>query len=304
MILTTSPSISRRHFLASTGIAIGAMAIAPRFLFGQEGGIVNFARAGAAKADITVQPLRRNISALMGSGGNIAVLPGSDGKLLVDAGFIPSRPKISDALSKISADPLKHLINTHWHFDHTDGNDWLHSEGATIIAHENTRKHLSESTHVEGWNFTFPPAPAGAIPTEVVKDSRKLHLNGTTIALEYYGPCHTDSDISVHFEEADVFHTGDTLWNGAYPFIDYSTGGSIDDKTIVIPGHGPVGDKSKLIEFRDTISIIRDKVVALKKQGKSAEEVVAAKPTAQWDATRGGLFISGEFLTRLVYQGV
>src|SRR5215470_7878548 len=112
MTLTTSSSVSRRHFLASTGIAIGAMAVAPRFLFAQEGGIVNFARGGAAKADIIVQPLRRNISALMGSGGNIAVLPGADGKLLVDAGFIPSRPKISDALAKISADPLKHLINT------------------------------------------------------------------------------------------------------------------------------------------------------------------------------------------------
>src|SRR5262249_9133399 len=161
----------------------------------------------------------------------------------------------------------KHLINTHWHTDHTNGNAWLHSVGAAITAHENTRKHLSVATRVEGWSFTFPAAPAGALPAKVFKTSYEMRVNDTHIAMKYYGPAHTDSDISVYFTEADVFHAGDTWWNGVYPFIDYSTGGSIDGAiraaeanlaavdgmTIVIPGHGPVGEKSDLVEFRDML---------------------------------------------------
>jgi glyoxylase-like metal-dependent hydrolase (beta-lactamase superfamily II) len=194
----------------------------------------------------------------------------------------------------------------------------MHSAGATITAHENTRKHLSTSTRVEGWNFTFPASPAGAIPTDVFKAEKTIHLNGVTIALKHYGPAHTDGDISAYFTEADVFHTGDTWWNGHYPFIDYSTGGSVDgmikaaeanlamvtDKTIVIPGHGPVGNKSQLIEYRDVLAAIRDRVAALKGEGKSLNEIVAAKPTAAYDAKFGKGFVNGEFFTKLVYKGV
>jgi glyoxylase-like metal-dependent hydrolase (beta-lactamase superfamily II) len=222
------PIISRRRFLASTSMATTVALMAPRHLFAQDEGIVQTARKTAASATITVQKLRGNVSVLMGAGGNIAVLPGRDGKLLIDAGFVGARPKITDALASISSDPIKHLINTHWHFDHTDGNEWLHSAGAAILAQENTRRYLSTTTRVEGWNFTFPPAPAGAIPTGVFDDERTVHLNGATIALKHYAPAHTDSDISVHFTDADILHVADTFWNGYYPFIDYSTGGSID----------------------------------------------------------------------------
>ena len=215
--------ISRRSFLASTTAATTVALMAPRQLFAQNDGLVQTARKTAAQATVTVQKLRGNISVLMGAGGNIAVLPGRDGKLLVDAGFAGARPKVTSALASISSDPIKHLINTHWHFDHTDGNEWLHSAGAAILAHANTRTHLANTTRVKGWNFTFPPAPSGAIPREVFDDERTVKLNGTTIALKYYGPAHTDSDISVHFTDADVFHVGDTFWNGYYPFIDYST---------------------------------------------------------------------------------
>jgi glyoxylase-like metal-dependent hydrolase (beta-lactamase superfamily II) len=202
--------------------------LVPRQILAQDDGLVQMARRSASSGNITVQKLRGNISVLMGAGGNIAVLPGPDGKLLIDAGFAGSRPKITEALASISSDPIKQLINTHWHFDHTDGNEWLHAAGAAILAHTNTKKRLSTTTRVEGWNFTFPPAPAGAIPADVFDDERTLKLNGTSIALKYYGPAHTDSDISVYFTDADVFHVGDTFWNGYYPFIDYSTGGSID----------------------------------------------------------------------------
>ena len=160
--------------------------------------------------------------------------------------------------------------------------------------------------------------PQGALPTKVFKTDEKLHLNGTTMELKYYPPAHTDSDVSVAFVDAEILHVGDTFWNGHFPFIDYNTGGSIDgavraaeanvakvtDKTIVIPGHGPVGNRSQLIEFRDMLISVREKVTALKKEGKSLGEVLAAKPTAAYDAKWGGFVIDGEKFTSLVYQGV
>ena len=275
-------------------------------------------RNAAATANINVTKLRSNVSVLEGSGGNIVVLTGRDGKVLVDAGITASRSQITEALATLSNDPVKHLINTHWHFDHTDGNEWLHSIGAEITAHENTRKHLSVTTRVEDWNFTFPPAPAAALPTKLFNSEQTLHLNGATLALKYYPPAHTDSDISVHFTDADIIHVADTLWNGHFPFIDYSTGGSIDgmiraaeenvaratDETIVIPGHGPIGNKSHLIEFRDMLVAVREKIAVLKKHGKSRDEVVAAKPTADYDAKWGGFVINGDFFAKLVYAGV
>jgi glyoxylase-like metal-dependent hydrolase (beta-lactamase superfamily II) len=311
-------SISRRRFLTSSGLATTVALLAPRQLFAQGDGLVETARKTAAAATITVYVLRGNVSVLMGAGGNIAVLPGRDGKLLIDAGFAAARPKITEALASISSDPVKHLINTHWHFDHTDGNGWLHSAGAAILAHENTRKHLSTTTRVEGWNFTFPPSPAGGIPAAVFQDERTVHLNGATIALKHYAPAHTDSDIYAHFTDADILHVADTFWNGYYPFIDYSTGGSIDgmirateanlakvtDKMIVIPGHGAVGDKSQLTFYRDLLVTVRDKVATLKKQGRSLDEIVAAKPTAATDAKWGGGFMSPAMFIGLVFEGV
>jgi len=275
-------------------------------------------RNAAATSKINVTKLRGNVSVLEGSGGNIVVLTGRDGKVLVDAGITASRLQITEALANLSDDPIKHLINTHWHFDHTDGNEWLHSIGAEITAHENTRKHLATTTRVEDWNFTFPAAPAGALPTKLLNSEQTLHLNGATLALKYYQSAHTDSDISVYFTDADIIDVADTFWNGHFPFIDYSTGGSFDgmiraaeanvagvtDKTIVIPGHGPIGNKSQLIEFRDMLVSVRNKVSTLKKEGKSLEEVVAAKPTADYDAKWGGFVVDGIFFTRLVYAGV
>ena len=256
---------------------------------------------------------------LEGSGGNVAVLTGPDGKVLIDAGIAVSRPQMTKALADLGADPITHLINTHWHFDHTNGNAWLNAAGAKIIAQDNTRKYLSQVQRVEDWDYNFLALPAGGIPSEVFAAERNLKLNGSTIALKYYGPAHTDSDISVTFAEADIMHVGDTFWNGIYPFIDYSTGGSIDgmiaacdanlavasDKTVIIPGHGqPVSNKAELKEWRDMLVAVRDNVAALKKQGRSRDEMVAAKPTAAFDAKFGNFVIDPGFFTRLVYEGV
>jgi glyoxylase-like metal-dependent hydrolase (beta-lactamase superfamily II) len=223
--------MSRRGFClcclaATTSISCRGW-LSPGEAYAEARNIVDLIRNDAATAPITVHKLRRNVRVLEGSGGNVAVLTGSDGKVLIDAGITASRPRIEEALASLSRDPIKHLINTHWHFDHADANEWLHAEGASILAHENTRRNLLSAQRVEDWDFNFPPSPSGAIPTEVFSNDKKVELNGSTLALKHYEPAHTDGDISVVFTEADILHTGDTFWNGIYPFIDYSTGGSI-----------------------------------------------------------------------------
>jgi glyoxylase-like metal-dependent hydrolase (beta-lactamase superfamily II) len=310
--------ISRRKFLAAAGLTFAGACLAPKNLFAEEDHLVRDAFREAAIAKIRVQALRRNISVLLGPGGNIAVLTGPDGNLVVDAEIATARPNVSTALASVNKDPIKQLINTHWHFDHAGGNAWLHEAGASILAQENTRKHLSKDTRVEGWHYTFPAMPAGALPSTVFGEDYALHANDSTLVMKHYLPAHTDSDIDVHFLEADILHVGDTFWNRNYPFIDYSTGGSIDgqiraaeanlakvtDQMLVIPGHGEVSGKADLVLFRDVLAGIREKVATLKKQGKSLEEVIAAKPSAQTDQEWGNGFINPARFLGLVYQGV
>ena len=322
MPLSKQNLLSRRSFCLCClgGAAYTATGwLTPRHAFAEARGIVSLIKDSAAVSPIVTHKLRNDISVLEGSGGSIAVLTGSDGKVLIDAGIGVSRAQITKALADLGPDPITHLINTHWHFDHADGNTWLHSVGAKIIAQENTRKHLSEIQRVEDWDYNFLPPSSGGIPSEVFASEHSLKLNGTTIRLKHYGAAHTDSYNSVHFAEADVLHVADTYWNGIYPFIDYSTGGGIDgmiaacnanlaattDSTIIIPGHGhPVSNKAELTGFRDMLVAIRENVAALKKQGRSRDETVAAKPTAAFDAKFGNFVIDPGFFTRLVYQGV
>ncbi|WP_406858568.1 MBL fold metallo-hydrolase [Alsobacter sp. KACC 23698] len=314
---------SRRSFCLCC-IGAGAWARSGRWLgpdevFAQARNIVDSIRAAAAETPITVHKLRGGVSVLEGSGGNIAVLAGADGAVLIDAGITASRRRILDAVSGLSPTPVRLLINTHWHFDHADGNAWIRQEGASILAHENTRSHLAKAQRVEDWNFDFPQAPQAALPDEVFSDSKAVTINGSTLALKHYGPAHTDSDISVLFPEANVLHTGDTYWNGVYPFIDYSTGGGIagtiaaaetnlalvGTDTIVLPGHGPgISDKAGLRAFRDMLVSIRDEVANLKARGRSLDETIAAKPTAHFDAQWGQYAVGPALFTKLVYMGV
>jgi glyoxylase-like metal-dependent hydrolase (beta-lactamase superfamily II) len=323
MSVTQQHTLSRRSFCTCCAAAAGLAAtggwLSPSQAYAKARNIVDLIRDEAAKAPIKVHKLRGNVSILEGSGGNIAVLTGSDGKVFVDAGITASRRRILEAANRLSGDPIGHLINTHWHFDHADGNAWLNAEGAAIVAHENTHKHLMSAQRVDDWDFNFSPSPLAAIPTEVVDLEKSLALNRSTLHLKYYGPAHTDGDISVTFSEADILHAGDTYWNGIYPFIDYSTGGSIEgmikaaeanlaaatDRTIVIPGHGsPVSNRTELSAYRDMLVAIHENVARLKQQGRSLEEAISAKPTAAFDAKWGQFVITPEFFTRLVYQGV
>ncbi|MGJ4960355.1 MBL fold metallo-hydrolase [Bradyrhizobium sp. HKCCYLRH2015] len=318
----TQKTMSRRGFclccLGGAAMAAGGW-LTPRQAFAEARGIVSLIKDSAATSPIVIHKVRGNISVLEGSGGNIAVLTGKDGKLLIDAGIGVSRPQLTKALATVGDAPITHLVNSHWHFDHTDGNTWLNESGARIIAHENTRKHLAELQRVEDWDYNFPPMPEGGVPTEVFATERTLKLNGASILLKYYGRAHTDSDICTIFGEADVIHAADTFWSDIYPFIDYSTGGNIDGMiaasdanlalatkdTIIITGHGrPVSNRAELQDWRDMLVAIRDAVARLKKKGMSRDEVVAAKPTAAYDDRYGQFLIDPSFFTRLVYHGV
>jgi glyoxylase-like metal-dependent hydrolase (beta-lactamase superfamily II) len=324
MSLVAQHALSRRGFCICCAAAAASFAatgawLSPSQAYAESRNVVDLIRDEAARAPIKVHGLRRDVSILEGSGGNIAVLTGGDGKVFIDAGITASRPRILEAASNLSRDPIGLLINTHWHFDHADGNAWLNAEGARIVAHENTHKHLISAQRVDDWDFNFPASPLAAVPSEVFSSEKTLTLNGSVLRLKYYGPAHTDGDISVTFSEANILHAGDTYWNGIYPFIDYSTGGSIagmikateaslaaaTDQTIIIPGHGnPVSNRTELAAYRDMLVAIRDRVARLKQQGRSLAETVAARPTAAFDDKWGQFVITPAFFTRLVYQGV
>ena len=318
---TTRPLSRRRFCLCCIGAANSAAGgwLTPGKAFAEARGLVSVIKDSAAASPIVTHRLRNNIVVFEGSGGTVAVLPGPDGKVLIDAGIAVSQPQMMKALTEIGADPVTHLINTHWHFDHTNGNTWLNAAGAKIIAHENTRKYLSQVQRVDDWDYNFLALPPGGIPSDVFDQERRLKINGMTIALKHYGPAHTDSDISVMLSEANVVHVADTFWNGTYPFIDYSTGGSIDgmiaasdaniastnNETIIIAGHGKaVGTKTELQEYRNMLVSVRERVAALKRQGRSRDDTVAAKPTAAFDAKFDNFVIDPAFFTRLVYEGV
>ena len=308
---------SLRNALAITAIGMAAAWLSGEARAQAESPVTKI-NAEAATSEITVQRLRGNVSAVMGSGGNITVLTNDAGKLIVDTGIALSRAKLSAALDSIGKTPPRYAVNTHWHWDHTSGNEWVHQAGATIIAHENTLKHLSTTTRVNEWQYTFDPSPEGALPTLIVNTELVIKFGDETVLVQSYPPAHTDGDLHVYFTKADVLATGDTYWNGIYPFIDKGVGGGIDgmisaanlniaratDKTIVVPGHGPVSDRAGLIAYRDMLVAIRNNVAALKQQGKSLDETIAAKPSAAYDAKWGGFVINPALFTRLVYNSL
>src|SRR5712691_4283110 len=185
-------------------------------------------RAQIGAIPIQAQPLAENLTLLAGPGGNVVVLHGSDGLVVVDTFVSPAWPRFQDSLKALGGAPVKFVINTHWHFDHTDNNAPLGAGGATLVAHENTRLRMTQAHHLAVLELDFPPSPGAALPQQVFKDGYKLEANGERLAVTHVPPAHTDSDVIVRFEQANVLHGGDTFFNGRYPYIDGSTGGRVD----------------------------------------------------------------------------
>jgi glyoxylase-like metal-dependent hydrolase (beta-lactamase superfamily II) len=278
-------------------------------------GVFEQVNAEAASGRITVHPLRGGVTELEGSGGNITVLTGSDGKFMVEAGIALSKKPIQNALDTLGAGSVKYVVNTHWHWDHSDGDAWLHEAGALVIATPNTAKHLAQASRVTNWNHTFPPVTKDGMPTILLTAAKTYNFDGDNIVVTPLAPSHTDGDISVYFTKEDVLATGDTFWNGFYPYIDYEHGGKINgtisavdsylvnitDHTLIVPGHGAVGNKAQLKAFRDMLVGIRDRVAMLKAQGKTLDQVVASKPTAPFDAQWGGFIVKPDLFAKIVY---
>jgi cyclase len=271
-------------------------------------------RATMGAAPIETVKLTDNLSMLAGPGGNILVLHGPDGKVVVDTFVQPAWGNLKQTLDGIDGTPIKVLIDTHWHFDHTDNNEQFRLAGAEIVAHDNTKKRMSEAHDLLG--MRFEPSPAAALPTQTFAATHKLAANGENLELGYIPPAHTDTDIYIRYAKANALHLGDVFFNGMYPFIDATTGGSIngiiggaelalklsDNSTKVVPGHGPLADKAALTKYRDMLVTVRDRVEKAKKSGQALPDMLAAKPTADLDEAWGkGFMMPNDFLT-IVYN--
>jgi glyoxylase-like metal-dependent hydrolase (beta-lactamase superfamily II) len=313
--------LNRRSFL-QLGASAGVAAIAPRWINAQAPALpdrVLQGRAAAASKPITTTRLYDNVYLLFqGVGGNMALQTGPEGNILIDSNFSTAVPKIREAIASVSKDTPDALINTHWHYDHTDGNEALHAAGFTIFAHRNTRERMSTPQSISFFHLVMPASPTAALPAITFDQSMHAWHNGDSLDLVHFDPAHTDSDIYVHFHNANVLHVGDIWFNGMYPFIDEATGGVIggmvqasgkalavaDNDTKIIPGHGPLGSKADLQKYHDMLSAIRDKVAAIKASGASEQEAIARKPTADFDAAWVKGFITGDIFTGLVYRTI
>jgi glyoxylase-like metal-dependent hydrolase (beta-lactamase superfamily II) len=274
-------------------------------------------RAQIGAVPIKTQQLTDNLTLLSGPGGNIVVLHGADGLVVVDTFVAPAWPKLEETLKSLGA-PIKFVINTHWHFDHTDNNAPFRAAGATVVAHENTKKRMGSPQRMEMLKLDFPASPADALPQSVFKDGWKHEANGEKLQVDHVRPAHTDTDVIVRYERANVLHAGDTFFNGRYPLIDWSTGGKIDGMieasnkllglanadTKIVPGHGPLATKADLQKYRDMLVTARDRVRQLKAAGKSLEEAIAAKPFTDLDADWAGGRYKGDDFVKIVYSSL
>jgi len=269
---------------------------------------------GFSEVEIKTIKLGHGIYMLMGRGGNIAISVGEDGVFMIDDQFAPLTPKIKKAISDVSAKPVRFMINTHWHYDHTGGNENLGKDGVVIVAHDNVYKRMSKDGFIEAFNKKVPAAPKVALPVITFNDEVTFHFNNLQIEVVHRKNAHTDGDSMVFFKSANVIHMGDTFFNNMYPFIDASSEGSIDgiidsanyvlkivdDKTKIIPGHGPLGDKKALLEYRDMLVTLKTRMQKLMDDGKSMDQIIAAKPTADFDEKWGKGFLKPEVFVKIL----
>lgn len=265
---------------------------------------------------IKAHKITDNIYMLQGQGGNIGVSFGEDGVFMIDDQFAPLSDKIKAAIAELTDKPVKFLANTHYHGDHTGGNENFGKSAAIIVAHENVRKRLAAGSFMKDFNSKVPPMPKEGLPVVTFTRDVSFHMNGEEIAVFHVRNAHTDGDAIIHFKKSGVVHMGDTFFNGMYPYIDAHAGGGIDgmirvadmilrlggDDLKIIPGHGPIATKEDLKAFRNMLATVRGKMRPMIAAHKTLEEVQAAKPTADFDETWGKGFLKADRWVSLIYN--
>lgn len=275
------------------------------------------AQPAAADVQIRVEKVARGVAVLFGEGGNIGLSHGADGNVLIDDQYAPMTDKIIAGVATLDPGPVKFVINTHWHADHTGGNENLGKRGAVIVAHDNVRKRMSTDQFMATFNRTFPASPKAALPVVTFGSGVNLHLNGDTLEIVHVERAHTDGDALVLWRQANVIHMGDLYFKDfSFPFIDTGSGGTLpglmaaldraialtNERTIVIPGHGPVATQADLVAYRDMIADIRAKVAAGIAAGKPLAEIQAEKPAARYGMEQG--FVKPDAFVALVYESL
>ena len=277
-----------------------------------------FAQQDFSKVEIRTTQLSATTYMMEGSGGNLGLSIGEDAVFVIDDQYAPLTEKISAAIAKLTAKPVKFILNTHWHFDHTGGNENFIKAGAIIVAHENVRKRMDSEQFIEFLRMTIPPASKGSLPVVTFAGTVTFHLNGDEMRAIHVPRAHTDGDAIVHFVKSDVVHMGDTYFNGFYPFIDTSSGGTpggviaacdrvlaiANDNTKIIPGHGPLSNKTELKTYRDMLAAITGRIEKMISEGRKIEEITAANVSADFDAKWGKGFLAPAKFAEMIAMNI
>ena len=292
---------------------VAAVAVAAVVLAGA-GAATLGAQQDMSDVEITTVRLENDLFMLLGRGGNIGLSVGEDGAFLIDDQFAPLTEKILAAVAEVTDQPVRWVLNTHWHGDHTGGNENLGEAGAMIVAHRNVYRRMNPAEFADLVGRS-DQAPRAALPVVTFDTGVEFHWNGRHIGVTHIGEAHTDGDAIVHFPRANVFHMGDTFFRGRYPFIDIDSGGGVDgviaaanfvlersnEGTRIMPGHGDLAAPEHLREYRDMLETVRMRVASLVANGRTEDQVVAAAPTADLDGVWGA---NSERFVRAVYQSL